>query len=275
MTRIETKNRQLISEERLRQIAEELRRTDELRAQRQNDPEHQARKKGLVIASRLREFAVNTTNPSDALAKNIAYHIERQIPIPLVGFWGEGGKENLDQYDHELLDHLRQLKDLIGFEYKPSASIILVLANVHGHFNGYSSQLSERSPYLERIREELETYGMSERWLSDLYEKYSISLPDPSDPIDPSSETYAVLMKNEQIYRRSATLHYVGDEDETYSAYRYVEMRLRERSMLKQEFPDSILFITGTKQAAQSLMPQGVPVLYLKKGPAWFKKEDK
>lgn len=262
----------ILSEQSRVRIAEQARQSL-VRAQRQDDGSRTARKEALALAPHIRALGENVGDKSNRLVDVLAAHIANQSPISLVGFWGEGGKEAPDQYDFRLMEYLQSLAEGISTHYHPGAHLTEILADLHGVFNGFRLAEDPISPYLQAIARQLETRGATCVWLSDLYQRHYLHLPDISYPVKIHSEADRVFEKHRRQYLHSAGLHHRTGVGPKEAGYHYVAMRLSERAMLTREFPNSILLINGNKLSSEPLLPHEMPILYLTIGPVWFKKE--
>ncbi len=268
---IERDRGRAFSPERRGEIIRQLNGQEGIRALRSADGDKDIRKKAFVLASKFRDLAIGWSNPDSVAEAVLAHHIRRHSSIPLVGFWGEGGKPNVDGHDMRYIAELMALGEAVRENYHPGAQINIILADKHGVFNGFYRD-GVRSNYLGEIEEQLMESDINTIKLGYLYKEYSLELPDVSEPIQHSSEAYGVFQKHRAHYVRSAMGHHQRGVSPTVAAFHYVEMRLNERGMLKQAFPHSFLLVNGNKMTAEPLLPLGVPILYLG-GPVWFKRE--
>jgi len=241
---------------------------ESIRRKREADPKKVAWRQALAFFPLVRDIGTEMGNKDQAFEKVLAHHFLNQSQIPFVGFWGEGGKDGIDKEDQKYLEELLRIRKVIARYYEHGASINIILADKHGVFNGFYKD-PKSSPYLIKIRAMLEENNIPSLSLNDLYQKHGLELPNISDPVNPLTPAFNVYEKHKDVYKRHAGHHQI-DKDSHKVAYHYVRMRLNERQMLGQEFPNSFLLVNGTKMASQGLLPTSMPIIYLNVGPVWF-----
>lgn len=249
-----------------------------------------------VLYARLKQDG-KPVGPNELFMRTIREHIQKGNPIPIVGLWGIGEKQELDGNDDRFLDSLEELQKDIEEVYQPGAQITVILADMHGVFNGevLYRQGKERiragvvaryrrlfqnahAPYLAKVAQALENKGIQTRWLSDLYKDHRLEIPNIHHPIDVHSEAHRILMEREQgrheSYIQSARHNRRGVEP-IRAAYHYLRGRLQEKQMLVDAFPGHIFFVNGGRNLALRIVPEEeMPILYLREGPVWFQYED-
>lgn len=236
-------------------------------------PENEARRKAAALLPHLQALGVGKmSNPDGIGEKILARRILENRPISFVGFWGVGEKVAPDAIDEEYVRSIKEKRNNLGAAYSKGTDFTFILADLHGVFNGFLSP-DGNSPYLDRVQVMLREAGFSSIRLSDLYEKHGLDLPDSKNPINPINEAYHVYRRQAEQYVNSARKHHNGAGDEA-GGYWYVAMRLQERTMLKEAFPDSFILVNGYKMTAAPLMPKTMPVIYLPEGPVWFRKNN-
>ena len=261
----------LLTEESRQRIAAQLAARDAVRAQREADPAKAAWLKALDLYPHVRSLGLEISNPGNVAEQALAHHIAQESPVPLVGFWGEGGKPQVDGLDRRHVAELVATQERVKQHYNPGASVTLILANRHGEYNGHIKP-GETSRYLQEVAGMAQDAQIATRWLSDLYDAYGLTLPDPSDPIDTLSKAGWVYAQHRDQYYPAAR-HNKRGVDQNKAGYHYVRMRLQERGMLTQEFPHSFLLINGTKMTAEPLLPRKMPIIYSDNGSVWFRRE--
>lgn len=249
------------------------RRIAEVRAARQGEAA-QARRLAVNLFAAVRPFAQGTHNSGNLFEVSAAERILRSEPVAFNAFWGVGGKNVPDEHDEKLLGELARIRGVIASHYQPGADIQLMLADEHGRFNRFTGPQISR--YLVRIEEAAANIGIGAVWLSDLYRDWGLKLPDPTEPIDPSSEFYRTFWTNPNYSRQriqlveSASRHSQAGVDSELSAYHYARMRRMEAPHLSASFPNRILLANTSKELGGSLLPSEIPHLYLRAAPAWF-----
>lgn len=217
-------------------------------------------------------------NYNEYMVKALTHHIASDTPIPIAGFWGVGERENLNEHDNRFLDSLSMLKKKISEVYSYGAEIKVILADLHGVFNGHIDRKAIQVfpqpdiPYLNRIQEELHKKDIKTIWLSELYKQCGMQLPDIHEPIDEDSEAYAILKdpQRQEGYLYSSR-HSRRGVPAIQAAYHYIRERLAEKPMLEKVFKDSLFFVNGGRNLASRLMPEdSLPIHYLHEGPVWF-----
>lgn len=259
-----------ITPERQRIIEEQLARRDTVRAQRQASREKAARRTALELFPHIQQLGTGMSNPDNVAEASLAYHVIHGRPIPFVGFWGVGEKSEIDSLDAEYIDRLDAKRDHVAAHYQHGAQMTIILANIHGVFNGHVPD-NLQSLYLDQIDEALHLRDIHTVWLNQLYHNYGLEMPGSVDLNDPNNEAYWVFRKHRDKYMRSALRHHMTEAEARVAGFKYVQMRLQERPMLEEEFPDSLIMVNGTKMTAEPLMPKTMPVIYLPEGPVWFR----
>lgn len=243
---------------------------DAVRARRRN-PEGNARAKAADLLKHISGLGVGKmSNPEGRGEKILAGLILEGQPISFVGFWGVGPKAYPDAADKKYVSQLREKVDYVAKEHVPGAAFTLILADLHGVFNGFIPP-DGRSAYLDGVEKMLQDENIATVRLSELYSRYGLELPQSRNPINPIGEANHAYRRYKDKYDRSARRHHRGEEAAN-GGYWYVAMRLQEREMLEGEFPDSYLLVNGNKMTAAPLMPKRLPVIYLPEGPVWFSK---
>jgi len=232
---------------------------------------------------------------NELVMKTLRDQIEAVRPIQFVGFWGIGGKDELDANDYRFIGELEQMQNQIGQLYTQGAHIKIILADMHGVFNGevlsrdgkdpkaaavsrYRRLFNNaHAPYLQNVALALQQRGIDILWLSDLYAHQGLEIPNIHEGIDASSQAYEILMEQEQgrhdSYLRSARHNNRGVPVEQ-AAYHYLRERLQEQPMLVDAFPNHIFFVNGGRNLALRIVPENqLPILYLREGPVWFQHE--
>lgn len=226
--------------------------------------------------------------PQELVMRTVREHIESDHPIPFVGFWGIGKKQDLDENDRRFLEMLSGLQAQITQHHQPGARITVILADMHGVFNGEVLRETKapavaryrrlfhnaHAPYLAKVASALKEKGMQAVWLSDLYMNHGLEIPNIYDPIDESSEAYEILTEEDQgrheSYLESAR-HNRRGVPRLQAAYHYIRERLQEKPMLPRAFPGHIFFVNGGRNLALRVVPEGLmSILYLREGPVWF-----
>ncbi len=202
----------------------------------------------------------------DGIIKNA---VASQSPIPLVSFCGIGDKDGLDDRDYIGFNAFGGLNEHISKYYKPGIAVSVIIADIHGVFNGY---------YNETYAQAAQDHLVNQAWvaqtvkLSDLYNAYRLYLPTP-EMIDGHVATF--LEEQPELSEQlsvQAQRHYKGEHD-GYGHLLYAHMRLQERDMLMSEFGYSMLMVHGSPSNSRDLLPS-MGILYLNMEPHWFRKDD-
>ncbi|OGK62976.1 hypothetical protein A2334_01945 [Candidatus Roizmanbacteria bacterium RIFOXYB2_FULL_38_10] len=211
-------------------------------------------------------------NVGSVAEKRIASAVQNSIGIPLVGFWGAGGKTVPDLYDDVFLDQLQALDDTTRNIYSPGIETTLLLADTHADFNGYT----QADNYLQEIGYRASQRGIATLMLSDLYTEWSLQRPDTHEQIDEYSEMYEAW--NDPRYSRqhsqlveSAGKHHRNGASPEQAAYWYFIMRMQEKEPLSASFPNAILFANTSPDLGGWLLPkQTMPIMYMHAHAPWF-----
>lgn len=248
----------------------------EIRATREQNPETQARKKAVAIYAALQPYSQGSHNNGNILEKIVTARVLAGQPIPFIAFWGVGGKRLPDHHDEKLLSEMEAIRISVSTIYPEGGTHIqLLLADEHGLFNRFTKP--QTYEYLVRIQDRAIQKNIGAIWLSDLYQKWELSVPDIGNPMDQSAHAVSLWThsrysrQREQLIESAKRHHQVGENPEQI-AYSYAVMRLSEADLLAKTFPDTILLINSSKDLAKLLLPQGLPHIYLITPPVWFQK---
>ncbi len=240
-----------------------------VRAQRAANPEGQARKLASAIyPAVLKPFARSFFNRGNLIERRIQANILAERPVQFVGFWGIGGKSQLDKHDQVLLSEYEELREAIRKPYNPAAEITLILADAHGRFNGYQ----RFEGYLGEVAEEANRRGIASVSLDKLYREWQIQLPDSYQLVDLNSKLWKEFDGSRQKAQlvESAAKHSQAGIPPEQAAYYYWVMRRQEREPLAKSFPNAILFVNGSEDLGRATLPLDMPHLYSRVGPVWF-----
>ncbi|OGK58351.1 hypothetical protein A3H86_00155 [Candidatus Roizmanbacteria bacterium RIFCSPLOWO2_02_FULL_41_9] len=250
----------------------------------------EAHKKGLAIFDLLRRVNIDGSlaqdrewpprtiikswhNEGSIAENNITKAVAMGVPIPLVGFWGVGDKTTPDNHDEGFLRQLQTLSTSVSQVYGPGMEFILLLADGHALFNGYS----HAHEYLGQVGYLAGQLGILTRMLSDLYEEWGIVLPSAHDPIDTSSSALYGIWNREKYTRQKAQLiesaarHHRNGASSEQAAYWYYVMREQEKEPLSTAFSSALLFAnTGPDLGGWLLPKHTMPILYMQTKPPWF-----
>lgn len=223
-----------------------------------------------------------THNHSGVFQNSFMHNILRAKPLPSFAFWGVGSKQEPNKYDFELLSDLHKMsrRSAEVIEHLPGADLTLILADTHGVFNGHIENNGghpyESSIYLQQIDQMASSLGISTMLLSDLYANFALELPNPNTPISPQSESYDLFYENgrhgesrRDSLVKAAIRNHVDGLGSEQAALLYVEMRLQERQMLVETFPNSIMFVNA-RMSSKPLLPEEIPKAYSIIPPSWF-----
>lgn len=239
-----------------------------IRNQRASSPESQARKLASAIyPGVLKPFARSFFNRDNLWERRMQESILYGQPIQMVGFWGIGGKKQPDRHDESLLAEYESIREAIRKNYPLAADMMLILANVHGRFNGYQ----DFNGYLENVASEANERGIASVSLDELYKEWNINLPD-SQSVDRKSPEWREFSKSrrfEQLVESAAKHSQVGINPED-AAFHYWQMRRQEREPLAQSFSNGILLVNGSEDLGREILPLNMPHMYMKVGPVWF-----
>ena len=255
-----------------------------IREQRATSPEAQARKLARSIYPEvLKLFARSFYNKDNLWERRLQTSILNRQPIQMIGFWGIGGKQQLDKYDERLLAEHEAIRETIGKKYSEAADMMLILANSHGRFNGYQ----DFDGYLEAIAAQANQRGITPISLDDLYAKWNIPLPNSGLPINKQSQEWIEfnngLQREETIHKNhqrggrrftqfleSASKHSRVEVAPEEAAFHYWMMRRQEREPLAQSFSNAILLVNGSEDLGRETLPLDMPHMYMRIGPVWF-----
>lgn len=216
----------------------------------------------------LKPFARSFFNRDNLWERRLQENILNGRPIQMVGFWGIGGKGELDRYDERLLAEYEAIREAIEERYPQGAEMMLILANSHGRFNGYQGF----EGYLGAIAAEAIKRRIASVSLDDLYREWGISLPDVRIPIDKKSKEWQEFEKSRRFnqFVESAARHSRVEVASEYAAFLYWMMRRQEREPLAQSFSNAILLVNGSGDLGRETLPPNMPHMYMNIGPVWF-----
>lgn len=255
-----------------------------IQIQRATSPEAQARRlAGDIYPGVLKPFARSFYNRDNLWEKRLQKSIMNGHPIQMIGFWGIGGKQQLDRHDGFLLAEYEAVREAIGKKYPLAADMILILADSHGRFNGYR----DFDGYLEAVATDAHKRGIPSLFLDDLYGQWNIQLPDSTLPPDKESPEWIEFSNGLQQEEQARMVHKRGSQRFTQllesaskhsqvgiapedAAFRYWMMRRQEREPLSQSFSNGILLVNGSEDLGRETLPINMPHMYSRIGPVWF-----
>jgi len=237
----------------------------EIHLQRANNPEAQARKKADQVIQALKLFSRGIYNRDNMMERRFRNAILSDQPIQIIGFWGVGEKRLPDILDDLLLDEYRIVKKLLGMITLKEAEVILILADIHGIFNGY-----ENTGYHTMIEQKAKEEGFMPIYLSKLYEEWGIGLPNLGRHIDDSLWLEFMKLKQSSQLIESARRHNRANIEPEKAAFWYWLMRRQEAEPLTRSFPNDVLFINGSRDLGMATLPLDMPHVYSRLGPVWF-----
>ena len=238
----------------------------EVRLLRASSPEAQARIKAVSAIHILKAFSRGIFNQNNMMEIKFAENFLEKKPIQIVGFWGAGDKKSPDKADYLLLDEYRIIRDVIASVTQSSVEIILLMADIHGKFNGYNGF----EGYHSSIDIEAKRRGFNPLPLGRLYEEWGIRLPDSGTPINEGLwKKFSDLRQSDQLIE-SAKKHNRQDVPVERAAFDYWLMRNNEAQPLYNSFPRAVLFVNGSRDMAMVTLPKNMPHIYSRFGPVWF-----
>lgn len=216
-------------------------------------------------------------NPNGiTIQKMLESKIGMEAPIRAVLFWGGSDKPAMDDHDLRFIRKLRdRLQNPIQGLYSTGLATTVIFGDVHITGNGYVNPstgglLPETERYLSQTSDVLQESftGFRGVWLSELHRKYGI----PYSSLNPSGEAYAIFEKHREFLLENAENHSMLGDPIT-AAIRYVDTRMREREILAQEFPGTILIASGIKKGATDIiLPEGMPGVFSNDRAPWFRR---
>lgn len=220
-----------------------------------------------------KRFSRDIPYRTDELRGNIARAMKKNMPIPLVFFWGASDKEKIDENDTEAFGQLKKLQDELSKAYAPGIDMTVLLADEHAIANGYDSRVVRS--YLTSVERQLKKQGMRCMWLHTLWKMWRISrrsLEKQRVRREMENRRWWSDVDVRDQLEESASKHAIT-EDARRGAQRYYLMRREEAGHLAKTFRHSA-FATYSSDDQQGLFPD-MPTLYLwvRKGKShvpWF-----
>jgi ABC-type nitrate/sulfonate/bicarbonate transport system substrate-binding protein len=206
------------------------------------------------------------------LRKVIQQAQDGQKSLKLFGFWGAGGKSNIDSSDVKTIEHISQYKNNLDSTYSLGSDFKFILADMHGINNGYN--VDNVNSYLKEVKELLDQKGIKTIYLSELWDKWDFSFEKVKDAVDSKPKDWWKSISIARQLEHKSNNNFTGD-DVILGAQKYYVLRELEKPLLEKEFDDYIFFVYGDS-VSQQILPTK-PTLYLfteKKGYSvlpWFK----
>ena len=225
----------------------------------------------VYMILRSRAFARDGRLYEDKIAKAIDYFIRENKPIKLIGFWGVGPKDVVNDSDLVVCDFLSKLNAKIKDIYLPGIEYTFIISTNHGIQNGYDTNII--SSYYQSIQNVFQKHNFLFQDLETLWNKYDISLDKITDQVNKNPESWWRTINKAKALEKAAGKR-SKNPNPSFSAKRYYVMRQMEKHMLETEFPNSI-FHTFSDSSWNFVFPN-LPTLYFwagKRGfsnPPWF-----
>lgn len=232
------------------------------------NPELIARRQAFQAVQILKPFSRGIYNRGGMMEQRFQMAYLDKKPVQIIGFWGAGDKKSPDNADYLLLDEYRIIKDLIAAITQNRVEIILLMADVHGKFNGYK----EFNGYHSSIGIEAQRRGFNPLSLGRLYGEWGIELPDSNKPVDGELWRKFINLRQGVQLIESAKKHSRQGVPAERAAFDYWLMRNNEMKPLYDSFPRAVLFINGSRDMAMATLPRNMPHVYSRFGPVWFQK---
>ena len=195
-------------------------------------------------------------------------------PIKMFGFWGIGTKCRPDKIDYEAINHLKDLMKQVKKVFKPGIEFTFIIADEHAEMNGVSKGVAEN--YAREITNILLHNGLTVIKLSSLWKKYGLSIEKIQKELNKKNKDWWKRINNKELLLENASKFNHNKKPKESVKFYYV-MRELEKSMLEEEFADSI-FQTYSDSRMANLLPD-IPTFYMyaRKGwcnVPWFTKEN-
>ncbi len=264
----EVKARKPLSEEARERIAAQIR--SGVERPRADSADKVIRQKALELRDALEQFSGAINNSEEVLVNAVVELIMARQPVPIIGFRGFGGKVAPDDYDSAYIDRLNLLRDAVSAHHEPGVTMRIILADIHGVFNGFLSTNENGQvhlpAYLVEIQESLHAQGVATKPLSEFYTAYRLTLPQSLT--DVSQQAAYVFAKNREQFIESSGKHNKRGLDPEIAARLYVQMRWQEIPMLKAEARGGLTICKGSKSLGNEFHP--MPTVFLNGQTPWF-----
>ncbi len=205
-----------------------------------------------------REYRRDFPFLEDVLEENIIKSLENRQPLNLIGFWGAGEKDALDEHDENTIKYFKSYIENIDGVLDPGINVTWILSDAHAKNNGYQEKNYKK--YLEQIKNKLEENNFQTVYLSDLWKKWGLNYQVIQDSLSGQQQNWWSKISIASQLERQAQKRFNG-EDSVIGAQKYYMMRKLEKPFLQQEFKDCVFF-NFTDGQAQSLLPT-LPSVYL------------
>lgn len=207
----------------------------------------------------------------DEIKKIIEESVNKNLPVPIFGYWGIGNKKKCNTAETNTICYLKSLMEKVGKIYMPGLKIIFILSDVHALNNCIPESIIE--DYIKEIKKIFSENNFQSILLSDLYKKYNLSLEEVIKNTNGNSKFWWQFFSLKKDLIKQA--HNVSlCDDKNLSAKRYAIIRKEESRLLESEYREWI-FLTYSPPHYRILYPD-LPTIYLyseKKGCSivpWF-----
>ena len=188
----------------------------------------------------------------------IALAIRKGHPIPLVGFWGIGGKTRTSESDEACCEFLCSLRSQVQAVYPPGIRFMFIFATQHAVFNGYRED--SIASYMGSVKSLFGKYVFEWVSLDGLWQKYGITLKLVDSIVASRPKAWWSRVRNHELLEKSASKR-SKKKDSKEAAMRYYIFRRLESPMLQTEFKGWV-FHTFSEAQLKNVLPS-MPTLYL------------
>ncbi|MEM4756112.1 MAG: asparagine synthase C-terminal domain-containing protein, partial [Candidatus Woesearchaeota archaeon] len=212
--------------------------------------------RGLFRRDRPRKLKELLKIIDDAILKN--------IPVPIVGFWGIGSKSLPDTFDFETLDYLDKLNEEIKKYYALGLGFTFIISDMHAAVNQIPQATKQQ--YIHAMKQILLQRGHKVMMLSPLWEKYSISEQAIHQTLMNMKPGWWESISNREFIEYNAN-RCSFRQDKLLAAKLYYIMRMVEKPMLEQEFK-GFIFHTFSDSKIEDILPV-MPTYYMYARKGW------
>lgn len=198
------------------------------------------------------------------MRKLISDSLSRQVPIPLVGFWGVGSKRTPDVMDRETLNHLQELNQEVKKVYPPGLDMLFILADKHGDMNGVSAHA--QNTYLKKIDSLLKKSRFKTVLVSTLWNEFSITDRLILEKLRLKQNGWWKKVPHHIFMEHNAARYNSRNNPQTAAKIYYI-MRCLERPILQKIFHGYIFHTFSSRHMAE-ILPK-IPTLHLYSRKGW------
>lgn len=200
----------------------------------------------------------------------ISNHVMENHPIPLIGFWGVGPKDQPNGVDKATCEFLKQYDNDIKTIYPPGLSLQFIFSTLHGVQNGIARDIIDS--YCRGMETIFQHYGFGWVYLDPLWQTYHISFEKINDAIHAKPTNWWESIENHDLIEANARAHNQRRPPQEAGQFYFV-MRKMEKRMFQEEYGKHIFHTFSDRRLLNVLPDMPMLFLYARKGlvnTPWF-----